>query len=232
MELLFDQTLLNEALAPVGYRQRKELIYQAEWSTLEVEHFIAFSRYAMAQSLLTGDFGMRNPCAEVFSVHCIRAYGGDLFKIFRPHGIDYDCTMSFSFGRLTSKVQRWSLDILVLSGTALVNSVQTYVRDRLLPVVGGVTTLDKLLAVLMVDAEPYPWIASNGAIRAAQIVAIGRQIGYEADYICASLEPYKRHILSGLGKKSAEQDDVNIYLERVVADWEIFSRRPKGAHTN
>src|SRR5260370_33565307 len=107
---MFDKAPMDDALAAVGYRRRKRLVYQAQWSTLEVEHFIYFTLYGKSKALLTARFGLRNPHADAFSVNCVRVHGGDLFsKTLEPNErIGTSCRMSFEFARLTSPIRRWS----------------------------------------------------------------------------------------------------------------------------
>jgi hypothetical protein len=222
---MFDQTSIDEVLAALGYRPRKRLVYQAEWGKSDVEHFINLSLYGAAKAFLTADFGLRNPYAEIFSINCIRAYGGDLFKIFRPNGrIGTDCTMSFSFGRLTSKIQRWSLYLPDLSTLALAESLRSCIQDRLLPVVRDVTTLNKFLSILIADAEPCPWISTNGAIRTAQIVAVAGQIGVEMGQIPTLLKPRERYIFRDLSEISGKKVDIGWYVDKVISEWRMVSQ--------
>src|SRR5262249_32628055 len=55
-------------------------IYKALWSTREVEHFIFFSQDPMQKAAIIGQFGVRNPQVEAFSIAAIREYGGQVFS--------------------------------------------------------------------------------------------------------------------------------------------------------
>src|SRR5882757_2532543 len=137
MALVFDQAPIDEALLTVGYQSRRHLVYQALWSTPEVEHFLSISRYGVAKASLTARFGLRNPHAEAFSVKCLRSYGGDLFKVVKSSG-SFDCKMNFSFERLSSEGRRWALYIPDFSSLELADILQGYIQERLLPVVRNV----------------------------------------------------------------------------------------------
>jgi hypothetical protein len=222
---MFDPTPIDEALTRAGYKRRKRLVYQAQWSTPEVEHFITFSLHGRPKELVTARFGLRNPRAEMFSAKCIRTYGGDLFKILRSReDIGTNCTMSFSFSRLIPRVRRWSLNVSDLSNSMLRTTIESFIANSVLPVVAGVRGLDEFFCFLIADAEPCPWVASNGAIRAAQIVAVGRQIGRTAEQIRVTLGPFKSCIFRGLSKTSGRNPDTDSYLDKVFADWEVTSR--------
>jgi hypothetical protein len=135
------------------------------------------------------------------------------------------CTMRLSFGRLTPATLRWSPSIPALSNFELSSSVQAFVRQRLLPVIQGVTTIDALLSLLAEDAEPCPWVASNGAIRAAQIVALAGLSGRNATEVRATLESRERLIARGFMKDSTMRDDPGTYIDRVLTDWAPRSSR-------
>jgi hypothetical protein len=222
---MFDQAAIDDAVKNVGYRRRKRLVYEAPWSNPEVEHFISFSLYGRPKEMLTAHFGLRNPCAEIFSTRCIRLYGGDLFRIFRPRWhLSTDCSMSFSFGRLIPAHHHWALNVSRLSRPALTETIESFVAHTLFPFIRDVTDLNRFFAFLMADAEPSPWVATNGAIRAAQIIAVGRQGDYVPDQIRTILEPFKRCILRGLTESSGKKPDADSYLDKVFGDWEATSQ--------
>jgi hypothetical protein len=213
---------INKALATVGYQRQRSLVYKAQWSTPDVEHFISFSRHGTAKASLSADFGLRNPDAEIFSAKCLYSYGGDLYNLTKPNTI-VDYRMRFSFGRLGSKVQRWELYLPDLSSSELSQILKDYIRERLLPVVRNIITLDRLLDVLTRDSEPCPWISTNGLIRTAQIVSVGRQIGLSGEHIRAILEPHERYVQRDLREISGKKVGVGSFIDSIIADWEAES---------
>src|SRR5215510_10639015 len=98
---MFDKTQLNAIMSRAGYDEVRDLTYRAAWSTDEVEHFVYYAIHGRTDRFLTAHFGLRNPCAEAFSVLSIQKYGGR----FMFDALRYDkaasCTMRFAFGRLT-----------------------------------------------------------------------------------------------------------------------------------
>ena len=150
------ETHLTPALFESGYERVSEGVYKAVWSTVEVEHFV----YAFDSSrnpddpngrhTLSGDFGMRNGVAERFSCRAIRTYGGEIFRLFNC-AEPTSCAMRFSFARL--EPSGWPVSRPGLSA-------------------GHVRAVGDLLGLLAADMSHCSWIASNTAIRAAQIVAL------------------------------------------------------------
>src|SRR6266567_8141576 len=111
---MFDEALLTNALAEVGYRRLKRHTYRAEWST-EVEHFLYFQLYGTPADLLGADFGVRTKESERFAIRSIQAYGSAAYQLIR-HDERSDCTTRFCLGRFASWGMRNSLIVSSMSG--------------------------------------------------------------------------------------------------------------------
>jgi len=216
---VFDEIAINETLSDLGYKRMKRFTYRALWSTSGVEHFLYLEFYGTPKHLLTAGFGFRNLSAELFSLRSIRSYGGELYRLIR-HDERFDCAMNFSFGRLRSPVRRWSLNTPDFSGSGLAERLKSEIEDVLLPRIQSIRGLSEFHALLLSDVEPFPWVACNGAIRAAQVVAIGRQIGMKATKIRAALRPREQWIRVGLHTAC----DPEYYIEKVLDDWDAQVR--------
>jgi hypothetical protein len=207
---------LIPVLAEAGYDQLDARIYKASWSTVGVEHFIYFSQYEKHGRIFSGDFGIRNPIAEAFSVRSIRTYGGDLFRIW-DHVVETSCAMRFSFGRL--EPGSWPIAVSSISTSQLPQHLRQFIQDRLHPAVGHITTAECLLALLIEDQPFCPWVACNGAIRAAQIVALAGKLGRDANEIQGALECHKSQIANGLSKGAEMRSDPMSFVTRIQHDW-------------
>jgi hypothetical protein len=200
----------------VGYQALRRDVYKATWSSEEVEHFIYFSWYGQREELLAAHCGIRNPCAEAFSVRSIRTYGGE----FLFNALAYDectsCTMRFSFERL-SKIN-WPLNSLMLPGSELAASVRGLVKERVLPVVSSMVDIDTILSLFVSDSEPCPWFVSNGAIRAAQIVALAKRKGIEDAQVTEMLKSRESNISRGFMKASMYREKPGAYVEKILSD--------------
>lgn len=212
---MLDELSLRAAMADVGYQRLKRYVYRAEWSMPEVEHFVYFQLYGTPREYLAADFGIRNKEAESFAIRSIQAYGGDLYQLLR-HDDRSDCFMRFSLGQLASWGIRSSLKISAMSGAALAEKIKHDITQQLFPIIRDVTSLDRLLALLLVDAEPYPWIRCNGAMRAAMIVNLACRLGKHPSEIPTLLTPHNKEIANNLRK--APDPDPNSYVERIIED--------------
>lgn len=202
-------------MADIGYECVKCHIYRAEWSTLEVEHFVYFQIYGTQGEYLAADFGIRNEEAESFAVRSIQAYGGDIYQLLR-HDDRTDCFMRFSIGELAS----WGGNSSLKLSTMLVAEISEKIKDdivqQLFPFVRSVTGANRLLSLLLLDVEPYPWIRCNGAMRAAMIVNLALGLGIHPKEIHGLLGPHNKQIALHLRK--APDRDPSSYIERVIND--------------
>jgi len=216
------ETHLTPALFESGYERVSEGVYKAVWSTVEVEHFV----YAFDSSrnpddpngrhTLSGDFGMRNGVAERFSCRAIRTYGGEIFRLFNC-AEPTSCAMRFSFARL--EPSGWPVSRPGLSAAEPSERFHAFMTEELVPTIGHVRAVGDLLGLLAADMSHCPWIASNGAIRAAQIVALAGQIGLGAAHIRAMLDSRLRLIAAGVSKTSGMRANPTAYLDRLLEDF-------------
>jgi hypothetical protein len=214
---MLDEAPLKEMMATIGYRRLRRFTYLRKWQSSEIEHLIYFAVVGPEKEYVTAHFGMRNSIAEAFSVNAIRTYGGE----FMFNALRYDprtsTTMRFSFGRLATDRAGWFVSAPALSESA--SQVGRFIRNRLLPLVLALTTAGELLSLLSQDREPCPWIASNGAIRAAQIVALAALSGLDMREIRQLLMPCQRQIDQGFMKDSNMKGDPAAYIDRLLSDW-------------
>jgi hypothetical protein len=160
---------------------------------------------------------MRNSEAEAFSVNAIGRYSSEFhFQVLR-----YDerttCTMRFPFGFLIPPL--WYVDTQLLSKSQIEKSVEHIITNHLRPAIEGVTSIDRLTSSLVQDERPCPWAGTNGAIRAAQIVALGGKSGLDPGRIRLALEPRLINVATGFPKTSRFRTDPSAYLDKLIADW-------------
>ena len=151
---MLDENVLVTALNAVQYERIAQLIYKANWSTPEVEHFLFFSVHGSPEQFLNAHFGFRNPAAQDFSFRSILKYGGEAFRLLKQDSRT-DCFLRFSFHRL-QPTRRWSLHISEFSAPELSRLLEVTIRERLFPAIRAVTGLRELLQVILADQEPYP----------------------------------------------------------------------------
>ena len=216
------QEVIHPVMIGSGFMCMRANVYRAKWSTDEVEQliFLSVSEVKGRETVLKSHFGLRNWIAEIFGCHMVRSYGGDGFKEFKCDEPD-SCAMRSSFDRLDQR--DWVVRIRDLQGREIGKRYQDFIRDYLVPTFGPVTTLQELLSLLAANLDCCPWFATNGAIRAAQIVAVARQIGLSADQIRSMLEPRKVFIANGGGGTSRIRSDPDGYITQMLDDWSAGS---------
>jgi len=217
---MFDEPSLTKALAEIGYRRVKEHVYRAEWSSDDVEHFIYLQLYGypldvVASDFLTAHFGIRNKDAQLFAVQSLKTYGSKSAQLIRHD--DTDCPMRFELGRLAGD---WGLlDSFALSqvsGFTVASKVRDTIKYKVFPAVRHVVNVNRLLAFLLADAEPCPWIRCNGALRAGMIVDLAHRLGMEQGVIEEALKPYLERI--GMELRRAPNPDPQFYVRRIIED--------------
>jgi hypothetical protein len=221
---MFDEASLKVALAEIGYRRLKRHVYRGEWST-EIEHFLYFRLTGTPKEFISANFGIRTKDADAFAHRAITAYEGEIFRLF-PVGKDPDnCVMRFTFGQLASWSGTARLYIPAMSGPALAAKIQHDIARILVPVVRQVTTLDRFLGLALSNTEFCPWVGGNGAMRAAVIIYVARQLGAQPDDIRAMLAPYQMRIEPQLRK--GREPDPGAYIEKLIADADASLSPPR-----
>ena len=208
----------TQALSGLGYQPLHDRVYKATWSPPDVEHFIYLHGGLKS---LTAAFGIRSPDAEAFAVRSIVKHGGDIFRTAIQYDERSSCTMRFNFSVFNPA---WSLPIRSLFDPTLGPAMQQMISEHVLPVVKDVTTIDKLLCLLLADDLPCRWFVTSGAIRAAQIIALAKKCGKPAAEIRAALEPHERWVAKGFLKASPWREAPGAYVNSVLEDWNACLR--------
>jgi hypothetical protein len=212
---MFDEPSLRAALADVGYRRVKRHLYRAEWST-EIEHFIEFHLYGTPKDYLAADFGLRNKEAETFADRSIKAYGGPWTKLIR-YDEQTDFCIRFSLGKLAgSWGLRSSLTISSMPGPLLAKKVRDDIEQKLFPLIRDVTSLSRFMSLLATDIEPFAWLYSNAAMRAAMIVSVAQRLGATPDDVRPLFEPHFKGIAYGIS--DGRNPDPRAYIDNIMRD--------------
>jgi hypothetical protein len=219
---MFDDELMQKHMTQVGYLRLRQFVYQASWSSKEVEHLVFLE--VDRRAYLGCDFGLRNPSVERFASTAIVTYGHPNYAAARAKDeTAILCSMRFSFGRIDHFTRKsWPrVRVSDVTGIELAQLVADFVSDHILPTVKHLTTLDRLFKLLIADVEPYPWLAVNRAIRAAQIVAIGCQLGVDKKSIRQFIAPHDHLIAQDLhgGDTHDNETCVDRYVGNLMSAW-------------
>jgi hypothetical protein len=201
-------------LREIGYARAKPLVYKATWSAPEVEHFLFFTLYGTPKEFLAGDFGVRNCNAQAFGVRCAQAYGGEAYRLVGQEE-GQRCYMRFPLGKLAGWKPRWSLTVSTAPEEASIETIKGAIRDKLFPLIRDVTSVDRLMSLLAVDDEPVRWLHVNGAMRAAQIAYLARELGVATADIRSMLRPREIEVSAHL---AGGKLDPASYIDRVIED--------------
>jgi hypothetical protein len=203
-----------------GYQLINDGVYRAIWSTVEVEHFIYLHEPQRVTSYFGADFGIRNFMAEVFSCNVIHAYGGELLKLFRC-AEPTSCAMRFSFARLKPPPRPMPFT----ESNDFILNLPGLLESHLMPIVRNVASLNGFFSILTSDVDSFSWAASNGAIRAAQIVAVAGQLGVNHMTVREILKSRMSLIAHGGSKSSLIRSNPDAYIEVILRDWDKELRR-------
>jgi hypothetical protein len=214
----FDEFPMRDALRSIEYQRLKKCVYKAEWGTPQVEHFIYLQIQGRRRGHLGARFGIRNVSAEAFGIRSLKKYGSDLLRRLVRHDPKVDCSMNFDFAQLCQPLQPWRIYIPSHAPDEVAAIVKMTIVERLFPEIKKVTSLEAFLDLLLGDAPPCNWSPINGAIRAAHIVAVARQLGLRHDKIISSLHPYLKAIRVGLD--CGDDQSAASYVDQLIHDWD------------
>lgn len=219
---------LDQSLAVLGYSRietslsewgdiYRPSVFKAEWGSPDVEHFLYLGADIKRHKYLVGKFGFRSWVAEEYSIASLLKYGHPNFKLWAKQ-LDrhVGCTISFDLDRFDLATGQ-SRVALAIGANELTLHITTLVRDRLLPIIQDVTDLARLLQFLVSDIEPYPWLATNPIIRAAQIVAISVHLDLSRRTIHDMLSPNHRLISTYLVEAELKSS-VDTFVDRLIDD--------------
>ena len=217
---MFDETSMTAVLAELRYLPLKKMTYKASWSSVDVEHFLFFSRWGGGK-YLSGEFGLRNVAAERFAIECQTLFAWPLFRDLR-FDVRYSCSMRFSLGMLADWPTRSSLATSTMSAEAVADKVKFDVQNFLFPSVRSVLSTAELFSFLVKDIEPSRWFRASGALRAAKIVHLGRQLGVKTDELRSILKSHLKEIGNSIGRsESGEALDPSAFIEKVLHHSEL-----------
>jgi hypothetical protein len=117
----------------------------------------------------------------------------------------------------------WPVHLSGLTEEQLPPFLHDFVSREIVSTMGPVNNLDEFLELLVADKPYFPWPGSNGAIRAAQVVAVAGQIGLREEFVRTMLEPRLQLIAAGLPKTSEMRTNPKAYVERILEDWKSWS---------
>lgn len=216
-----EDSVANEMLS-LGYVRVDRGVFKASWSSTTVEHFVFLS--SDSRQYMGAQFGLRNPPAEDFGCASLCKYGHPNFGRLRQHRkSETTCNMTFDFGRIDKYARTvWPIiHLRTVEKSYLARVIVDTLKNYIFPHVRHALNLRTFLDVLVGTNEPFPWFAVNRAIRAAQVVAVARQLGIKQNTIRSMVAPYDRQIVADLHRREAQPKlCVDEYVTQLVSDWD------------
>jgi hypothetical protein len=203
-------------MASIGFAYVQPSVYEKLPGDNGVRQLIYIFKNPKRDHLLNADFGIRNDRAEEFSCAAIRRFGSKIFEHFQCGG-PVDSTMRFSLADLNPEI--WPIAIDGIASSPFIDRFVMFLNEELMSLSRSVGSVEQFLSFLIDDGHFNSWLACNGAVRAAQIVALSSQLGFEHARIRATLEPRKILIASGGGKFSIIRADPGAYIEELLRGW-------------
>lgn len=174
-------------------------VYRGAFSSSDVEHFLYLGSDISRHKYLVGKFGLRAHVAESFSLAALSKYGHPNFRVWlASHNSRIGCMMSFSLERMSIVTKQLDLRVPISAGIERQTEYIAAQLHDLLPAIREITTLPRFLDVLAEDVEPWPWLAVNPIVRAAQIVAVGCHLNVSQQTIRDMLETHRLIICKNL----------------------------------
>jgi hypothetical protein len=211
--------LLANALAPVGYSRVEKLTYRPSWSNDDVEQYLSFDTYGNPKQFLCGHAGLRNVKAEAFAEQSLERYASKVILERMPEGgyvyPPYFCQMQFSIGSLFGWGARGNLDTLNFSPDELARAVVEPIQSKLIPCIGGITTIEQLHDLLEGDREPLTWAMRGGCYRAALVANLARKLGVPREKTKASLLTHAMLIDRGIDTTRLTPET---YIDHILDD--------------
>jgi hypothetical protein len=208
------EELIDVELLSLGFLRRENGVYEFQNKCSSVKALLFIASVDTRRHVPSLNFGLRNDEAERFGVDMIRQFGGDFLAKSLRYNSTTSCAMRYDLFRLPGvsyeDLSRINVD------TTIVSVIHSRVKNYLIPIFSETEDNRGLLKILLSNEEPCPWSANNGAIRAAQVVCLSRQIGVFADECFTILKARATFISNGFMPGSPYRENPLAYLSAIT----------------
>jgi hypothetical protein len=192
--------LLNEALQRVGYapagREAAEDLnvygFRADWSSSEVEHFLAFRSQGRPAQFIDAAVSLRHSPAETFANQTMLRYLPDGYRDIYARQPAWECALHSDLGTAAGW-PRSRLSSAAMTLSDFTPAVDAAVRNCVVAKFQGVRDCAALFELAIGDKAPFPWFSWGDCGRVAMAIYLGRKLGQDP----ASL---KSALVSHVGK--------------------------------
>jgi hypothetical protein len=150
------------------------------------------------------DVGLKNDLSFSFAIDALKLHGGEVYRqsTWKPDAFNTRCQV----GRVCEWRPRMSLRISDYGRSGLLTKLGEDLELHILPNVTRYNDSARYLTLLGEDNRLFPWDTCNGAMRAAELIFLGRESGKTQSELSYILSNYEDNIRSGLGRDTRDSD--------------------------
>ena len=192
---LLNETLQRAGYAPAGREAVEDLNvygFRADWSSSEVEHFLAFRSQGRPAQFIDAAVSLRHPPAEAFANQTMLRYLPDGYREIYARQPVWECALHFRLGD-PAGWPRSRLDSATITPSDFTQTVDAAVRNGVVAQLQSVRDCAALFELAIADKAPFPWFSWGHSSCVAMAVYLGRKLGQDP----ASL---KSALVSHVGK--------------------------------
>jgi hypothetical protein len=152
--------------------------------------------------------GVRHREAQYFALEMLQKFGPALAGSYSPG--PHVSFVGFKLGKLCSWPLPWALYPDEIGIDACVKTIMDGLQDTLRPLVEGITS-DSAMYAFLTQTQITAMRPLNGAVHAAEIVFVGKRLGYSQSKIMSDIDPFLPSITNQINRALTVED----YLERV-----------------
>lgn len=210
---LIKQTLMRlaDCLNERGFKRIKPTLFVLRLG-VEMELFVALNLFGGVPTNNVGcDVGLTSRRSLSFAINALKSHGGHVYRqsTWRPDPFNTRCQV----GHICGWGPRTSLRISDYEDAGLVTRFIADLDAHILPQAIRCEDTSRYFELLGEDDRMFPWLHCNGAMRAAEFIFWGRELGKTPAELNSVLANYDARVRSGLGRDVKDED----FLEAVNA---------------
>jgi hypothetical protein len=189
---LLNETLERVGYAPAGRRAVEDLNvygFRADWSSSEVEYFLAFRSRGRPNQFIDADVSLRHPPAEAFANEKILRYLPDGYRDIYARQPAWECALHFDLGA-PAIWPRSRLDSAAITPSDFTQTIDAVVRQIVLDKFQSVHDCAALFELAIGEKAPFPWSAWGDSRRVAMAAYLGRKLGRDPASLKSALVPH------------------------------------------
>jgi len=203
--------LLKAALGQLGYSHLRKRTFKAPWSSEVVDHLVYLDWLKNGGEHVYVLIGIRHQDAQEFAQDMLFKFGPSYSRASWKIGNNFSL-VGFQLGVLCSWPLPFALYPAEVGVDACAGTIIDSLQDTLRPLVEGIND-DSSMYDFLTQTEIRAMRPLNGAVHAAEVLFIGRRLGYSQHKVASDIEPFLPTITSQIDQTMTVED----YLAQVWA---------------